>query len=150
MKLLARVARFFIFTKIKERKAEGNSRVVSTSRQPKKQTAVRAANSVGLLSKVFSCSTAVALNLFYSATHFAIRRNQITLFQYYESLNTHKCSCASGEEQKNADLQFSAQNLVKSKKIGHHVRRCPNFRPKSSEDQKKSPRPQMSKSRPPG
>ena len=37
-----------------------------------------------------------------------------------------------------ADIQFFAQNQMKSKKIkGHHVRRCPIFRPKSSEEQKK-------------
>ena len=36
-----------------------------------------------------------------------------------------------------ADVQISVQNQVKSKKKGHHVRRCPNFRPKPSEKQKK-------------
>ena len=37
---------------------------------------------------------------------------------------------------KSADVQFFAQNQVKSKKMkGHHVRRCPIFRPKSSEEQ---------------
>ena len=59
---------------------------------------------------------AVVLNLFHSATHFVIGHNQITHLQLYESLNTHKCNCASGEEQKNADVQISAQNQVKSKK----------------------------------
>ena len=34
-------------------------------------------------------------------------------------------------------VQFSAQNQVKTKKQGHHVRRCPMSRPKSNEDQKK-------------
>ena len=36
---------------------------------------------------------------------------------------------------------FSAQNQVKSRKKGQYVRRCPLFRPQSSEEQKK-PRPQ--------
>ena len=41
---------------------------------------------------------------------------------------------------KSADVQISAQNQVNNKKKGHHVRRCPNFRPKSSEQQKKGHR----------
>ena len=36
-----------------------------------------------------------------------------------------------------ADAQFSVQNQAKSKKKDHHVRKCPNFRSKSSEKQKK-------------
>ena len=36
-----------------------------------------------------------------------------------------------------ADVQFSAQNRVKIKNKDHHVRRCPIFRPKSGEEQKK-------------
>ena len=70
--------------------------------------------------------------------------NQTTPFQNYESLNKRKCFCASSEEQKTKKdhhvcrcLNF-CPNSSEEKKKSHHVRRCPNFRPKSSEEQKKS------------
>ena len=49
--------------------------------------------------------------------------NQTTPFQNYESLNKRKCFCASSEEQKT--------------KKDHHVCRCLNFCPNSSEEKKK-------------
>ena len=116
-------------------------------------------------------SRAVVLNLFYSATHLAIRHNQITHFQYCKSLNTHKCSCASGEELKkrrcpifhpksseepkkkvitSADIHVSTKNQVKSKKkviTSADVQISAKNQVKSKN---KSSSPQMSKSRPPG
>ena len=94
----------------------------------------------------------MVLNLVYSATHFTIRRNQITHFHCSNitSHQTHKCntSNASGEEQKkkrrspifrpkfkeqkkvlrSIGVHISTHNQVKSK-IRSLCRKCPNRDP---------------------